>query len=86
MTTSFLSLNSKHDFCYVYSEAKSLRQPATAILLIYFGDPYFSLQNLQEYQQLATRQMPAQPFYTCFLFTTTTSTKANSQLRPLLNS
>ena len=66
VTTSFLSLNSKHDFCYVYSKAFPLRKPATSILLIYFGDFYSSLQNLQDYQLLAIRQMTAQPFYTCF--------------------
>ena len=46
----------------------SLRQPAISILLIYFGDLYSTLQNLQNYQLLATLQIPAQPFYTRFPF------------------
>ena len=53
---------------FATSTAKRIspRQPATWILLIYFGDLYSSLENLQDYQLLATRQMPAQLFYTSF--------------------
>ena len=37
-----------------------------SILLIYFEDIYSSLQNLWDLELLAERQIPAQPFYTCF--------------------
>ena len=45
----------------------SLRQPATSILLIYFGDLYSSFRNLLDFEQLAERQMPAHPFYNYIL-------------------
>ena len=84
VTTSLLPLNSKHTFATSTVKRTTLRQPTTSILLIYFGDLYSSLQNLQDYQLLTTHRMPAQ-LIPVFLLTTTTSTKTNSQLKPLLN-
>ena len=34
VTISFLSLNSKHDFCYIYCDAYSKREPSTQTFII----------------------------------------------------
>ena len=64
VTTSFLSLNSKHNFCYVYSEAYPSQTTSHFNSAYIFWRPLF--QNLLDYQLLATCQKPAQLFYTCF--------------------
>ena len=58
--------NQRHD-C---SDANRAQTPSClisiSILLIYFGDIYSSLQNLQDLEQLAERQMPAHHYLTVF--------------------
>ena len=86
VTTSFLSLNSKHDFCYIYSEAYPTQTTSQFNSAYLFWRPLFLTPKSTGLP--TTGNMPKcllNPFIPVFLLTMMTSTKANSQLKPLLN-
>ena len=81
MTSSFPSLNSKHDFCYVYSEALLAQTTSHFNSANLFWRPLFLTPKSTGLPTTGnTPNACSNLLYLFFLFTSTTSTKTNSQL------
>ena len=86
VTTSFLSLNSKHDFCYVYSEAYPAQTTSHFNSAYLFWRPLFLTPKSTRLQ--TTGNSPKcllDPFIPVFLLTTPTSTKGLLSTQVLSN-